>query len=40
MSDANGGNRPSYGRILLIFVGIIVSAGFVLGILANVLTGQ
>jgi hypothetical protein len=28
-----------YGRILLIFVAIIVSAGFVLGIFANVLTG-
>jgi len=29
-----------YGRILLAFVAIVISAGFVLGILANVLTGS
>ena len=40
--DPDAGLREDrrYGRILLIFVAIIISAGFVLGILANVLTGQ
>ena len=38
--DPDAGLREDrrYGRILLIFVAIIISAGFVLGILANVLT--
>jgi len=29
----------TYGRLLLIFVAVIVSAGFVLGIIATILTG-
>lgn len=29
----------TYGRLLLIMVGAIVAAGFVLGILANLITG-
>jgi hypothetical protein len=28
-----------YGRLLLVFVAVIVSAGFVLGIIATILTG-
>ena len=29
----------TYGRLLLVFVAVIVSAGFVLGIIATILTG-
>jgi hypothetical protein len=30
----------TYGRLLLVFVAVIVSAGFVLGIIATILTGS